>query len=78
MRIEGGDQGVGERTWTGHSPPMALQMPTVKSLDAQIHQQEAQLKYLSVFAPAHGIVVIFPFMSDTGSQITTDGRLAIG
>jgi len=57
---------------------MALQVPTVKSLDAQIHQQEAQLKYLSVFAPAHGIVVIFPFMSDTGSQITTDVRLAIG
>jgi RND family efflux transporter MFP subunit len=32
----------------------------VKSLDAQIHQQEVQLKYYSVFAPVDGIVGDIP------------------
>ena len=32
----------------------------VKSLDAQIHQQEVQLKYFSVFAPVDGIVGDIP------------------
>ena len=40
----------------------------VKSLDAQIHQQEVQLKYYSVFAPVDGIVGDIPV--HVGDRVT--------
>jgi RND family efflux transporter MFP subunit len=40
----------------------------VKSLDAQIHQQEVQLKYFSVFAPVDGIVGDIPV--HVGDRVT--------
>jgi RND family efflux transporter MFP subunit len=51
----------------------------VKSLDAQIHQQEVQLKYYSVFAPVDGIVGDIPVhvgdrVSNTTMLTTIDER----
>jgi RND family efflux transporter MFP subunit len=40
----------------------------VKSLDAQIHQQEVQLKYYSVFAPVDGIIGDIPV--HVGDRVT--------
>jgi RND family efflux transporter MFP subunit len=40
----------------------------VKSMDAQIHQQEVQLKYFSVFAPVDGIVGDIPV--HVGDRVT--------
>lgn len=51
----------------------------VKSLDAQIHQQEVQLRYYSVFAPVDGIVGDIPVhvgdrVTNTTMLTTIDGR----
>src|SRR5271169_4857162 len=51
----------------------------VKSLDAQIHQQEVQLKYYSVFAPVDGIVGDIPVhigdrVANTTALTTIDER----
>ena len=45
----------------------------VKSLDAQIHQQEVQLKYYSVFAPVDGIVGDIPV--HVGDRVTNTTML---
>ena len=45
----------------------------VKSLDAQIHQQEVQLKYYSVFAPVDGIVGDIPVR--VGDRVTNTTML---
>jgi RND family efflux transporter MFP subunit len=45
----------------------------VKSLDAQIHQQEVQLKYYSVFAPVGGIVGDIPV--HVGDRVTNTTAL---
>jgi len=45
----------------------------VKSMDAQIHQQEVQLKYYSVFAPVDGIVGDIPV--HVGDRVTNTTML---
>jgi len=45
----------------------------VKSLDAQIHQQQVQLKYYSVFAPVNGIVGDIPV--HVGDRVTNTTAL---
>ena len=45
----------------------------VKSMDAQIHQQEVQLKYFSVFAPVDGIVGDIPV--HVGDRVTNTTAL---
>jgi RND family efflux transporter MFP subunit len=45
----------------------------VKSLDAQIHQQEVQLKYYSVFAPVNGIIGDIPV--HVGDRVTNTTML---
>ncbi len=45
----------------------------VKSLDAQIHQQEVQLRYFSVFAPVDGIVGDIPV--HVGDRVTNTTAL---
>ena len=45
----------------------------VKSLDAQIHQQEVQLKYYSVFAPVDGIIGDIPV--HVGDRVTNTTML---